>query len=198
MTAPYIWGSFGYYQRDKGRIPPAPAGLLRRFYRSAQPGHPRGPLGAALVRLDRRHQDLALPLLDMDAFKAVNDERGHRAADTRLRDAADRLRTAVGQGGALACIGGDGFVVLLEGTDDCRTDVIAAKLVVAFTSSLPSDGYAQLGLSIGIVGYEIAKTRPQDPERQIALADQAMHQVKSAARITYRHAAPNGISGKGC
>ena len=147
-------------------------------------------LDRALARLNRGHDRMALLFLDMDGFKAINDRWGHEAGDGILSRAAERLQNAVRETDTVARIGGDEFVILLEGTTDCRADAVADKLLAAFVEPfpLPDGSSVQMGLSIGIVDCEVAKHEAQDPAHLIALADQAMYRAKSAGRNTYRHA----------
>jgi diguanylate cyclase (GGDEF)-like protein len=73
-------------------------------------------ISAALV--DARHRDvpLALLILDLDHFKAVNDERGHAVGDDCLVALGERLRTQFGGADALAArLGGEEFAVVLRG-----------------------------------------------------------------------------------
>jgi diguanylate cyclase (GGDEF)-like protein/PAS domain S-box-containing protein len=74
-------------------------------------------LGQALVRSRRFGASLAVALLDLDDFKAVNDSLGHITGDALLIAVAARLREAVGDGSTVARLGGDEFAVLIEEID---------------------------------------------------------------------------------
>jgi diguanylate cyclase (GGDEF)-like protein len=105
-----------------------------------------------LHRRDRR--PLAICFLDLDGFKAVNDQLGHIAGDDLLREASARFRSVLSDADTLARFGGDEFAILLESQAD-PTEVAHAllgSLLVPFNFSgrevsvLASIGVAQAGL----------------------------------------------------
>jgi len=71
-------------------------------------------LPQAMARADRDDKPLALLFIDLDGFKAVNDNLGHDAGDAVLRDVAARLRAHVRQTDTLVRLAGDEFTVVLE------------------------------------------------------------------------------------
>jgi diguanylate cyclase (GGDEF)-like protein len=68
----------------------------------------------ALARSSRHRKQVALLLIDLDGFKAVNDSLGHSVGDEVLRSAADRLRLCLRPEDTAARLGGDEFAVLVE------------------------------------------------------------------------------------
>jgi len=85
-------------------------GLLnRRGWRETAPRE--------LARAARLGSPVALILLDLDAFKELNDTRGHAEGDRVLRETAERLKSAVRGSDVVARLGGDEFVALLTDTE---------------------------------------------------------------------------------
>ncbi|MHB8851254.1 MAG: diguanylate cyclase domain-containing protein, partial [Acidithiobacillus ferriphilus] len=86
----------------------------------------------ALARTERQERLLAVGFLDLDAFKPVNDTYGHDAGDELLKEIARRLQDAVRRTDTVARMGGDEFVLLLEGLRSMdELDQILARLQAA-------------------------------------------------------------------
>lgn len=136
-----------------------------------------------LVRLLARAErgvPSALLLVDLDNFKEVNDRAGHAAGDEVLRGFARLFLDAVRPGDLVGRIGGDEFVVLLEGTGPEEARAVAERIrdrAAAFP--LPRD-YAgpPLGASIGVA---FARGHRQGAE-VLATADMALYEAKSAGK----------------
>jgi diguanylate cyclase (GGDEF)-like protein len=79
--------------------------------------------------ITRSEQGVAVLILDVDDFKAVNDRFGHMDADAVLRDIGSRLRVALPPTVTVARIGGDEFAVLVESDDPGRDATKAAQSV---------------------------------------------------------------------
>ncbi len=141
-------------------------------------------LVSGIARGRRAGTPIALLYLDIDHFKAINDGRGHAAGDQVLREFARRLKSSVRETDLVARIGGDEFVVLVEGAESSAgVQALAAKLVHAIEApfELPG-GPLRVGTSVG-VGYS---RRSANADRLLAAADQALYQAKDAGRSTWR------------
>ncbi len=120
---------------------------------------------------------LAVLYLDLDGFKAVNDQGGHDVGDRLLREVAQRLQQGLRQGDLVARVGGDEFVVLLPGCSSAQGALtvaagIRARLKPPF--ELP-DGRFNLNASVGLACF------PEDgttAEALLAHADRAMYATK--------------------
>ncbi|MFC4255702.1 EAL domain-containing protein [Altererythrobacter xixiisoli] len=113
----------------------------------------RSSFNEKLRRLVEREAKFALLSVDLDRFKAVNDQLGHTGGDTVLAAVADRLVDAVGDAGWIARVGGDEFVAVLtcERLRECAQE-IAHAITISLAKRFTTDkGVAHLGASVGIV-----------------------------------------------
>jgi diguanylate cyclase (GGDEF)-like protein len=85
-------------------------------------------LEQALARAARRKKSFAVFCVDLDGFKAVNDELGHDAGDELLRAVAVRLRGRIRHSDTLARMGGDEFLVVLSDATIETTERVARRL----------------------------------------------------------------------
>ncbi len=88
----------------------------------------REDLDAELARVVRHGGSLAVILLDLDDFKAVNDRHGHQTGDSVLRAAAEVLKAEARRSDRVARLGGDEFVVLLSEVDADQAQATARRL----------------------------------------------------------------------
>jgi diguanylate cyclase len=123
---------------------------------------------------------LLVAFIDLDGFKAINDNHGHDAGDRFLIAIGKRLQGALRDGDFVARLGGDEFVVLSGTRRDVATEVsgaVAMRLQAATSGHYALDGldldYA--GPSIGVV---VAEKHEADIEAVLARADAAMYAVK--------------------
>ncbi|PZW48735.1 PAS domain S-box-containing protein/diguanylate cyclase (GGDEF)-like protein [Humitalea rosea] len=123
----------------------------------------------------------AVLCLDLDAFKRVNDTRGHEAGDRLLVQVAERLRGVVREGDVLARLGGDEFVILQMGVTEPEAVTAYARRVVD-EMARPFDLDLQqvvIGASIGIAMCPADGTNLQDLLRH---ADTALYKAKADGR----------------
>ncbi len=127
---------------------------------------------------------LALILVDLDRFKAVNDTYGHLVGDVVLHRAAERLAAAVAHAGELARVGGDEFAILLLGEAADRAESIADRIVQLLGSPFLVEGnMAEIGASVGLA------RGPHDGITASELthnADLALYAAKAAGRDGFR------------
>jgi diguanylate cyclase (GGDEF)-like protein/PAS domain S-box-containing protein len=128
----------------------------------------------------------ALLYIDLDNFKTVNDARGHATGDALLSRAAARLTRAVRQHDTVARIGGDEFVVLIDGLEPdaaAATRValaVADKIRSALAQPMEIDGqYYHTSASIGVA---LPLRTGQTPHDLLREADTAMYHAKAAGR----------------
>lgn len=146
----------------------------------------------AMARL--RDAPRALIFMDIDHFKAVNDERSHAAGDQVLRQMGRLLGEAVREGDTAARIGGEEFAILLPGADLALGVEVAERLraqVVAKTFF--ADG-AELKLTISC-GVAASPVPVAQAANLAATADAALYQAKRAGRNQVVPAEARGVPG---
>lgn len=146
-------------------------------------------LNTAMKRARRNQARMALVFIDLNGFKAINDCLGHSAGDQLLKAVAARLQGVLRGSDSMARVGGDEFVVILEGLSlacDAEAEArnIAEKLLAALASPVHLDGALQrVGASLGIALYP---DQAQTHDQLIHLADQAMYKAKRSGDNQYR------------
>jgi diguanylate cyclase (GGDEF)-like protein len=140
-------------------------------------------LSTALARAEREKALLAVLFVDLDGFKAINDNEGHAAGDQVLRTVAERLTDCMRKADTVARTGGDEFVMLLPVTDGEVGAVTTAKKVIeAVNLPIRFEGRAlQVGASIGIALFPAHAITTEGLMRN---ADRAMHLAKAAGKNT--------------
>ncbi|MCX7111935.1 MAG: PAS domain S-box protein, partial [Proteobacteria bacterium] len=133
----------------------------------------------------RGQQRLAVAFLDLDGFKAINDDHGHDAGDQLLITVATRMKHALREGDTLARIGGDEFVaVLLDLADVTASTPMLDRLLAAAAQPVQFGGLAlQVSASLGVTFYPQAEDI--DADQLLRQADQAMYQAKLAGKNRY-------------
>ncbi|PRY38534.1 PAS domain S-box-containing protein/diguanylate cyclase (GGDEF)-like protein [Geodermatophilus tzadiensis] len=137
----------------------------------------------ALERGHREHTPTCVLVLDLDGFKAVNDEHGHHTGDAVLVAVAGRLAGVLRASDTAARLGGDEFAVVCENTERTDAEHLAARLREALPGTLTVGGTTvRVGLSIGI-GSVDAGTEPEQAEDAVVRqADAAMYADKASRR----------------
>ncbi len=135
-------------------------------------------LAAAAMRAESRQRRIALLYIDLDGFKPVNDSHGYGAGDRLLREMGQRLLTIGRTTDAVARMGGDEFLMLLDGDPDrASAALVADRVRHALQAPCVIDGRdVSLCCSIGIVLYPDHGPRA----KLIARADAAMLAAKQA------------------
>lgn len=142
-------------------------------------------LSVAISQRRRRNGRLALLILDLDDFKAVNDRYGHEAGDELLKVVADRLVAGVRSVDTVARLGGDEFAIILSEIDlPLDATNVAEKLIRSMRQpiALRGAGEVTIGLSVGIA---IGPENGDEIDRLLSAADFAMYRSKSRGKNRY-------------
>jgi two-component system cell cycle response regulator len=139
-------------------------------------------LNVMLGKAQEQERDMALMILDIDHFKAVNDGHGHDVGDAVLREFAVRLKRNI-RGVDLACrFGGEEFVVLMPDTDTAQAEAVAERVRQSMAEKGFEVGTAR-PLSVTVsVGVSIGESLADTPESLIKRADVALYRAKREGR----------------
>ena len=138
----------------------------------------------AQIASKRNKQRGALLFFDLDRFKALNDSHGHAFGDLLLQEVARRLKSCIRNGDTASRIGGDEFVVLLEGLGEDITEAVArvtdvAKKIIAILDKpyQLNEVHWKCSASLGVTLFINDEIVALELLRQ---ADVAMYQAKSS------------------
>lgn len=130
----------------------------------------------ALARAERYGRSLAVLIVDLDGFKAVNDRLGHAVGDHALIEATERLKSCLRGSDTAARLGGDEFAVVLEDVDEAGASLVAARVVQALRHPFSLAGQElEMG---GSVGVAFSRNGTSTPDELIRAADAAMYEAK--------------------
>jgi diguanylate cyclase (GGDEF)-like protein len=177
-------GLFGELQRSA--ITDSLTGVYNtRFFHEA--------LGRETARADRYTTPLSLLMIDIDAFKLVNDTFGHVVGNKVLTEIAKTIQTTVRNTDFVFRCGGDEFGVVLPGTNEEGAMRAAQKILQKVESSqvLSSLGYAgPVTVSIGLSEYH----RGSHFETLVADADKALYSCKRSSKNCVRAFTPEAAN----
>lgn len=122
--------------------------------------------------------------LDLDGFKAINDDLGHVAGDQLIERTARRLEKCVRKADMVARVGGDEFVVILRDIAPSDVSRVAEKIIESLAEPFTiADRILSVTTSIGVATY------PQDGKdvnELIHSADSAMYEAKRNGKNSYQ------------
>jgi diguanylate cyclase (GGDEF)-like protein len=143
---------------------------------------------ASNASADLRNRDLVFYLIDIDHFKKVNDQFGHKAGDQVLAEVARRINSAARLSDAVIRWGGEEFLLLSRYTDRKEAHILANRVLDA-VGSLP---YRPEGINAGLriycsIGWATFPWTEMEPklvshEQVLVLADYALYEAKGSGR----------------
>lgn len=142
-------------------------------------------LDAELHRASRHDASTAVLLMDLDHFKRVNDNWGHRFGDHVLEVTGEYMTELTRRSDFAARVGGEEFAVVLPETDQKEAERVGERIRQALESHTfePEEGETfHVTLSVG-VALETSGSEP-DPEQLYREADEALYRAKEAGRNT--------------
>ncbi len=147
-------------------------------------------LKEAVKRSSRAKQMFALMFIDLDGFKGVNDNFGHKAGDNLLIQVTQRVSLCVRESDTFARLGGDEFTIIFSGLENLNgVHVLAEKILNTISNPfLLGVHKASISASIGVSVYP---NNSKDIDTIISLADTAMYQAKAMGKNCWKLALAN-------
>ena len=178
-----------YYVRDVTRRKAAEKELVHRALHDHLTGVANRALFMdrlehALVLAVRREEPVTVLFVDLDGFKAVNDDFGHGAGDLVLTMVAQRLRACLRPGDTVARLGGDEFAVLLEDAARAADAAsVANRIVSTLREPISWSGHTlYVTASVGVASSGPDLSAAED---LLHAADAAMYRAKEAGRARH-------------
>jgi diguanylate cyclase (GGDEF)-like protein/PAS domain S-box-containing protein len=141
-------------------------------------------INRAVNMAQRSNSQLVVMFLDLDHFKNVNDNLGHRVGDALLMEIARRLKSAIREEDTVSRLGGDEFILLLPNTDADGAAHVAEKLLERISRLCRIEQHELVVTpSIGIAMYP---DDGRDFETLSQCADVAMYRAKHDGRNNYK------------
>ena len=138
-------------------------------------------ISQAIAHAQRQDQLLLVCFMDLDGFKAVNDQHGHDMGDKLLIEVARRLTNVVRSDDTVSRLGGDEFVLLLsELKSSDEADILITRILCEMARPFPID--QQILKISASVGATIFPFDSSDTDTLLRHADQAMYQAKQSGR----------------
>ncbi|MFG6448938.1 GGDEF domain-containing protein [Roseateles sp. BYS180W] len=140
--------------------------------------HGSSVLAEEVRRALRYERPLAVVLMDLDHFKAVNDQLGHDVGDQVLRQAARTLMLGIRQQDLLCRWGGEEFLLICPEVNLDQVQQLALRLLDALSQDVSS----ALGPVTASMGVAALRPEGEHPDALIKRADVALGQAKGAGR----------------
>lgn len=151
------------------RDPLTDVGNRRYFFELAE---------SELHRARRYPHPLTVVYMDLDNFKAVNDQFGHEVGDTLLRMITKIINRNIRSTDAVARLGGDEFALLLPETDGASAGRVIDKLHTQLLTAMQRNGWP-VTFSVGVVTFI---TQPENVDDMIKLVDDLMYSAKDSGK----------------
>ncbi|MFV2031381.1 MAG: GGDEF domain-containing protein [Gammaproteobacteria bacterium] len=121
----------------------------------------------------------SLLYIDIDNFKRVNDQYGHKAGDDTLRAVAATMKNRARDSDILARVGGDEFILLLANTDTGAATALAEELLQTIEIGYQAESNRPLSVSIGLSSHGL---EDKSIDCVVQRADKALYSAKSNGR----------------
>jgi diguanylate cyclase (GGDEF)-like protein len=150
-------------------------GLFTRRYTEAK-------LRYEMRRSTRRHEDLAVLLLDIDFFKNINDTYGHLLGDKTLKAVGALLASLVRDIDVAGRIGGEEFLLVLPGTENAGAQLVAERIRSRLERMTIGEQGANINITVSIGAAIFDSNRDQEIGDLLDRADKALYGAKANGR----------------
>ena len=136
-----------------------------------------------LARAQRYGSDLAVLMIDIDHFKKINDDHGHKAGDIVLQKIVKAMQDTLREVDVMGRMGGEEFAILLPQTKKDRAMEVAERLLIQAAEHevvLADDQSVNITLSIGVTTL----TQHKNIDALLLQADLGLYQAKNSGRNT--------------
>ena len=149
--------------------------------------HAMETLQTMLARAQRKGEPLGIIMLDIDAFKAVNDRYGHPTGDRVIQEVARVLQANARDYDLVARLGGEEFLVVCDGGTPEATVTMAERIRAGVEAREVHDTLdASLHVTVSLGVYSaVPRSAQEDIEKMIRAADKALYRAKEAGRNRY-------------
>ncbi len=144
------------------------------------------------AQLERLHKPLSILLVDLDHFKRINDNAGHKTGDKALRHFIHIAQGCIREGDVIGRIGGEEFAIFLPTADLAEAHVVAQRLRGSLEAHPLAYKHSRIGItaSIGIA----SKLPDESAEAALHRADKAMYRAKRNGRNRVETADDNELT----
>lgn len=142
-----------------------------------------------IARCSRHLRPLSIAFIDLDNFKAVNDQRGHAEGDKVLCEVSASMKKSLRKVDSIARVGGDEFIVMLPETDEESAEDAIRKVRESLLASMTRNSWP-VTFSIGLITHE---TPPESAEEMIDQVDRLMYSIKNTNKNDMRHQVKRNI-----
>jgi len=138
-----------------------------------------GRLTEEMARAPRQGLPLSIGILDIDHFKAINDEFGHAGGDVVLQTVVERAQNALRAYDAIGRVGGEEFLVVMPGVGPRDTEIVLERLRRAIADSAVVVQGREVSVTVSIGG---AVSQGETMDELLNLADDALYRAKNEGR----------------
>lgn len=141
-----------------------------------------------IIRSQRNQHPFTIAYIDIDDFKAVNDQFGHVVGNQVLTTLVDSIRNIVRKSDFIARLGGDEFTILFPETDQEAAHIIFSKIQRDLMEIMRQKNWL-ITFSAGILTCKVA---PHTTDEVIRIADELMYSAKSDGKNTVKYSIYSG------